>query len=579
MDELLSLAFSMQAKKGIYAVLLGSGLSRSSGIPTGWDITVDLVRTLSVAQDNGSNIDPIKWYEEKYRKEPDYSEILQLVAKTSSERQQILEKYFEPSEEERDEGIKLPSNAHREVAKLVKLGYIKVIITTNFDKLMELALNDEGISPIVISNIDSLKGSTPIIHARCILLKLHGDYKDTRIKNTIGELEKYDTEMNEYLDCIFEDFGLIICGWSAEWDIALRNSLLRRKNRRYSIYWTGLKEPTKKAAELILFLDAEQIIIKSADSFFVELSEKIQAIAANNEINPLSAKTAVAMLKRLLAKPENNIRLYDYINSIAKGVIESFSSIPQTNEFPDKTSIRLNMKECEFNVEMASYLWSTGCFFDNTLNNIWHTKLSEIATVPSIQSGYNVWIEMSGYPIMILYCVACMGCLFSKNYNNLFSLMKKTKKRDIRGEYQPFCVCLHPAFIFETIISQGEIFDKPKQKTPANSYLYDLVEKYFEDFILTNEQISYCFDSFEYLNGLLYLDEAVSTGRGLSDWAPVGRYCWSRRKHFNNDAFFTDNEMLDFNAMIECGFFGGDRSRLEVNQKIYNDFIFTISKY
>lgn len=578
MDELLSLAFSMQTKKGIYAILLGSGISRPSGILTGWEITVNLVKALSVAQGVDSSIDPLMWYSDTYKKEPDYSEILQMIAKTPSERQQFLEKYFEPSEQEREEGIKLPTPAHREIAKLVKLGYIKVIVTTNFDRLMEIALFDEGVSPTIISNIDSLRGATPIVHAPCILLKLHGDYKDTRIKNTIGELEKYDDDINDYLDCIFDEFGLIICGWSAEWDTALRNSLLRRKNRRYSIYWTGLKEPTGKASELISFLEAEKIIIRNADSFFITLSEKVQAISANNEVSPLSTKTAIAMLKKFLSKPENKIRLYDFINSETKRIIESCSSISQTNEFPDKASIQLKMKEYEHNVEMASYIWSTGCFFDNTTNNLWHTKLSEIATIPSMHSGYSVWIEMSGYPTMILYYVSCMACLFSKNYKNLFSLMKKTKKRNSRGEYQVFCVCLHPLVVFETSSSDAQIFNKPDQKVPANYYLYDLVEKYFEDIILTKEQISYCFDTFEYLNGLMYLDEKITAG-GISDWAPPGRFCWNRRNYFSTDEFFTDNEMLDYDSMIECGFFKGDREQLENCRGSYKKLIDTFSKY
>lgn len=39
-----SLAFSVQANPGVYAVLIGSGVSRSANIPTGWEITLDLAR-------------------------------------------------------------------------------------------------------------------------------------------------------------------------------------------------------------------------------------------------------------------------------------------------------------------------------------------------------------------------------------------------------------------------------------------------------------------------------------------------------------------------------------------------------
>lgn len=52
-NPLHSLAFSIQANPGVYAVLVGSGVSRSAQIPTGWEITIDFVRKLAeVAGEN-----------------------------------------------------------------------------------------------------------------------------------------------------------------------------------------------------------------------------------------------------------------------------------------------------------------------------------------------------------------------------------------------------------------------------------------------------------------------------------------------------------------------------------------------
>jgi hypothetical protein len=47
-DPLLALAMSMHSSKGTYALLLSSGISKSSGIPTGWGIVLDLIRKLAV---------------------------------------------------------------------------------------------------------------------------------------------------------------------------------------------------------------------------------------------------------------------------------------------------------------------------------------------------------------------------------------------------------------------------------------------------------------------------------------------------------------------------------------------------
>ena len=49
-DPLTQLAFSVYEGKGVFAVLLGSGLSRAAEIPTGWEITLDLIRRVGLAQ-------------------------------------------------------------------------------------------------------------------------------------------------------------------------------------------------------------------------------------------------------------------------------------------------------------------------------------------------------------------------------------------------------------------------------------------------------------------------------------------------------------------------------------------------
>ena len=74
---------------------------------------------------------------------------------------------------------------------------------------------------------DALAGAEPLTHSRCYVLKLHGDYKDARILNTDQELSAYPESYNGLLDRIFDEHGLIICGWSGEWDHALRAAFLR----------------------------------------------------------------------------------------------------------------------------------------------------------------------------------------------------------------------------------------------------------------------------------------------------------------------------------------------------------------
>ena len=85
-DPVHALAFSVQSNRGVYALLLGSGLSRASGIPTGWEITLDLVRKLANVHGDNPDPTPESWYQEKYGKEPEYSDLLDQLTRTPAER-------------------------------------------------------------------------------------------------------------------------------------------------------------------------------------------------------------------------------------------------------------------------------------------------------------------------------------------------------------------------------------------------------------------------------------------------------------------------------------------------------------
>ena len=211
-DPIHSLAFSIQANRGVYAVLAGSGVSRAAKIPTGWEITLDLIRKLAKLHGETSDPDPELWYRNKFESDADYSDLLNELAKTQAERQQLLRAYFEPNDQEREEGEKEPTAAHRAIATLAAQGFIKIIITTNFDRLVETALTDAGVVPTVLHSPDQVQGALPLIHTQCCVFKVNGDYLDTRIKNTPNELDQYPPEFDQLLDRIFDEFGLIVCG-------------------------------------------------------------------------------------------------------------------------------------------------------------------------------------------------------------------------------------------------------------------------------------------------------------------------------------------------------------------------------
>jgi hypothetical protein len=88
MDPVLPLAFSMHSGPGVYALLLGSGVSRGAGLPTGWEVTLDLFSKLATAVGEGeeAEADPAAWYRLRYKEEPDYSRVVDYLSATPAAR-------------------------------------------------------------------------------------------------------------------------------------------------------------------------------------------------------------------------------------------------------------------------------------------------------------------------------------------------------------------------------------------------------------------------------------------------------------------------------------------------------------
>jgi hypothetical protein len=87
--------------------------------------------------------------------------------------------YFEPYEENRQARRKEITVAHRAIARLYSKGYIRVIVTTYFDRLLKRALDVEGMTPIVKDTPDAAEGTSPLPHSGCSVVKVNGDYLET----------------------------------------------------------------------------------------------------------------------------------------------------------------------------------------------------------------------------------------------------------------------------------------------------------------------------------------------------------------------------------------------------------------
>jgi len=543
LDPKISLAFAVHSNPGAYALLLGSGVSREAEIPTGWEVVLDLIERVAQLSDTDTQGDPVVWFRERDGREPNYSVLLEELAAEPAERQRLLRAYFEPDDDDREQGRKMPTAAHRAIAELVREGAIKVIVTTNFDRLLERALDDVGIVPTVLATPDAVEGAIPLAHTQCTIVKVHGDYLDARIRNTPDELAAYDPRIDGLLDRIFDEYGLIVCGWSAEWDTALCAAMARAPTRRFTTYWTTLRESGPQARELIELRRAAVIEIENADTFFSDLQEKVTSLEEISRPHPLSAVLAKATLKRYLSEERHRIRLHDlFADEVARVERETSSdafSVQVGVEEPNRQTGVNRLERYEAICETLIALYAvTGYWGEPQHLSVLTDGLERLAGrwFLADAGGYTAWIALRQYPATLALYAAGLGALIADRLDTLAHLFGDVEFRRY-DQRTPLLTLVAPSEVVEGEFLQPE-GGRPQYYTPVNDRLCDVLRETLREFAGDDERWKQEFDRFEYFLSIAYAD--LRSGDAFS-WAPVGSYGW-RRRRWDNGVLFAEIE-------------------------------------
>lgn len=345
-DRLTTLAFSLYSNKGAYAVLLGSGISRSAHMPSAWDVENVLIEQLATIQGVSEQEDWHKWYQSHYGVEADYSSLLAEVATTKTERVALMKGFFEPDENEKELGWKMPTIAHRSLAKLIKNGYVRVILTTNFDRLMEDALSSEGVSFQVVQDESDLDKIVPIQHSTIsTIIKINGDFIDCRFRNTAAELSSYPERFKSFISRIFEDYGLITCGWSATWDTGLVSILKNAPQSRYNAFFGYVSKPNNTLYDLAQCRAGETLAMTDADSLFKELLEQVSALENSFVSHTTGKDILLARIKKYLSSSQYDIEYEDMIEQLGQEAYQKVQAVADYNQYLDQNVFRSFLKK------------------------------------------------------------------------------------------------------------------------------------------------------------------------------------------------------------------------------------------
>ncbi|KHE93379.1 MAG: SIR2 family protein [Candidatus Scalindua rubra] len=245
-----------------YDLFLGAGASVSSGIPSGRDLVWHFKREIFCLE---RDIHPSKFRDlqiESNRK---------LIQSFFDERgdndiDNPYSHYFEecyPDPLVRKEFLtnrvrdKKPSIGFLCLAALVESKKLNVVWTTNFDDLIEKAVNSLNftscsiISPENASSVSGYKDDIPKV------VKLHGDFRYDPLQNTGEELQKLEENLQEYIVKGSEERGLIIVAYSGS-DQSIMETLQKAIKNPFAfpkgLIWC-IPKGIKPSEELIQLID------------------------------------------------------------------------------------------------------------------------------------------------------------------------------------------------------------------------------------------------------------------------------------------------------------------------------------
>jgi len=215
-----------------FAFFLGAGASRQSGIPVAGEMIrhfKEQITAQGCPAELKTEDDKTKWLTEQEWFKADGSEYCKCFEKFEPKeigRQRYIESIIEKRE---------PSFGYVVLANLMAGNHINTIITTNFDDLVYSACTTfTGIRPIVYA-YGVLASEMRLTAHRPKILKLHGDYLYSALKNTGTELNNQDSNMARQLRQVLSEYGLIVVGYSGG-DKSIMD-ILSDISDRNDLYW------------------------------------------------------------------------------------------------------------------------------------------------------------------------------------------------------------------------------------------------------------------------------------------------------------------------------------------------------
>jgi len=580
--KFVRLIFGVHREPGAYALLLGSGVSRGAGMLSGWEITVKLVEELAEIQAPGVK-DALVWYKSQYGEEPRYDKVLELLGKGSADRQATVRRFVEPTQTERENGVKMPGAAHKSIAWLVKQGYIRLILTTNFDRLLEGALAEVGVTPNVVNGAEGIDGARSYASEQYTIVKINGDYQDTRIRNSVPELSEYPASLNTYLSAILDAYGLVICGWSATYDEALVHLLISHPNLRYGTYWLTNENLGREAMGVASRRKADVITIVSADQAFQTLADTIQSQDAGTCCDSFTADQITSTVRACVGNPTREAQLADILQEESRRVGEAMPGIRSDLVELDQKTVQIIIQRSAAAVETLASATAHVSHYGTvehvrwTLNAFGHVAQRGLDLLANDASG-----GLTLLPSVLIAFASLTGALLADKPDIAARILLSPIVR-IGG------TSIHWPTRMNGLAAFGAILNSPLMPTGrggqigAGTIIREALENmpHVAELATSGEGFTAAFETAEYAVGLV---AQAHIEKEMGRWyVPAGTILW-RWSWLGGEGSQRYVEPLEIdvrnsglkNSLLSNGFVGGDSSTYDTVEKQYRE---NLAKY
>jgi NAD-dependent SIR2 family protein deacetylase len=258
--------FSMRPAKLMW--FLGAGVSAAAGIQTAWDMIWRFKRELYVTQRKASpqSVADVSQAAVRAILDAFVAESDTLPRPGAPEEYSALFEATYPQEQDRRtyidhmiRGMK-PTQGHLALAALLRARHSNIVWTTNFDHLLAdaCARTFETTAALNSASLDgtSLAGEFISDQQWPIEVKLHGDFRSRRLKNTSEELRHQDAQFRTQLVDACRRLGLIVAGYSGRDDSvmsALEDALQEPGGFPNGLFWMhrGDDPPLERVTRLL----------------------------------------------------------------------------------------------------------------------------------------------------------------------------------------------------------------------------------------------------------------------------------------------------------------------------------------